>query len=53
VFSLIKQWDWGTGSSPQTDVLIPFFNHHYGDNISFPQQHKKAKALMRAAVQVR
>ncbi|GAX81466.1 hypothetical protein CEUSTIGMA_g8895.t1 [Chlamydomonas eustigma] len=51
VFSLIKQWNWDTESSPQNDVLIPFFNHQYGDTISYPTQHKVAKALMRAAVQ--
>jgi hypothetical protein len=29
VFSLIKRWDWGRGTSEQADVLLPFFNHFY------------------------
>ena len=50
IFSLIKQWQGGAGV--QRDVLVPFFNHLYGDLISFPWEAKTPKALMRAAAQV-
>jgi len=51
VFSLIKQWNWASGTGVQTDVLIPFFNHYYQSIINYPWQNKEKKALMRAAIQ--
>uniref|UniRef100_A0A7R9YW00 Glycosyl transferase CAP10 domain-containing protein n=1 Tax=Chlamydomonas euryale TaxID=1486919 RepID=A0A7R9YW00_9CHLO len=51
VFSLIKQWDWRAGRGLQSDVLLPFFSHFYGDVIDTPWDEKIGKALMRAAAQ--
>ncbi|EFJ45679.1 hypothetical protein VOLCADRAFT_94091 [Volvox carteri f. nagariensis] len=40
VFSLIKSWDYETGSSNETDVLLPFFNHVYGNLVFYPWEKK-------------
>ncbi len=49
VFSLIKYWN---KTFSQKDILVPFFNHQYGDLVSLPWREKSPRALMRAAAQV-
>ncbi|KXZ53929.1 hypothetical protein GPECTOR_6g847 [Gonium pectorale] len=51
LFSLIKSWDYAAHSSEETDVLLPFFNHVYGNLVYYPWEKKYDKALMRAAMQ--
>ncbi|GIL52126.1 hypothetical protein Vafri_8051 [Volvox africanus] len=51
VFSLIKSWNYSSGTSRETDVLLPFFNHVYENLVFYPWEKKINKALMRAAMQ--
>ncbi|GLI64364.1 hypothetical protein VaNZ11_007608 [Volvox africanus] len=51
VFSLIKSWNYSSGTSSETDVLLPFFNHVYENLVFYPWEKKINKALMRAAMQ--
>lgn len=51
-FSLIKDWDYGTNTSSNYDVLLPFFKHVYGTLTYYPWEKKVNKALMRASMQV-
>ncbi|GFR51836.1 hypothetical protein Agub_g14300, partial [Astrephomene gubernaculifera] len=51
LFSLIKSWDYSKNTSKEADVLLPFFNHVYGNLVNYPWEKKYDKALMRAALQ--